>query len=157
MRLFNENPTLNGVTTPTPTLPCADANLGDAALIEGPASAPGSAPAPQALINAAEEAPTPQEKAVTNPVTNVISALLTGRRLQQTSFEQLNGQPLSVKDATGVANSAIYESLQEAQQIFNPPAMAPAASAPSPAQVCYAGPVPKHAGRNMLRNAVKRL
>ena len=117
-------------------LPFADMNLGDA--VEGPASAPGYAPAPQALINAAiaaEEAPTPEEKAVTNPLTNVLSAILTGRRLQETSFEQLNSQPLSVKDAAGVANSAIYESLQEAQQIFNPPAMAPAASAPAPSQV----------------------
>ena len=45
-----------------------------------------SAPAPAAEIAAAiaaEEAPTPQEQAVSNPVTNVLSALLTGRRLQQ--------------------------------------------------------------------------
>ena len=74
--------------------PPADMNLGDAA--EGPALAPGYAPAPQAEINAAiaaEEAPTPQEKAVTNPVTNVISALLTGRRLQQQPGPQQQPRP----------------------------------------------------------------
>ena len=129
-------------------LSSADANLGDESVVAGPALAPGYAPAPQSLINAAiaaEEAPTPQEKAVTNPVTNVISALLTGRRLQQTEFQQLNSHPLSVKDAAGVANSAIYESLQEAQQIFNPPAMAPAASAPTPSQVHPQPLFPKYA------------
>jgi len=113
-------------------------NLGDAPLVNAPAGAPGYAPAPQAEIAAAiaaEEAPTPEEKAVSNPVTNVLSALLAGRRLQQTDFEQLDKAPLSVKDAAVVANSAIYQSLQEAQQIFNPPAVAPAAFAPSPSQV----------------------
>ena len=76
-------------------------NLGDAA--EGPALAPGYAPAPQAEINAAiaaEEAPTPQEKAVTNPVTNVISALLTGRRLQQQPGPQQPG-PQQQQPAAG--------------------------------------------------------
>ncbi len=61
-------------------------NLGDAPLINAPAGAPGYAPAPQAEIAAAiaaEEAPTPEEKAVSNPVTNVLSALLAGRRLLQ--------------------------------------------------------------------------
>ena len=75
-------------------LPFADMNLGDA--VEGPASAPGYAPAPQALINAAiaaEEAPTPEEKAVTNPLTNVLSAILTGRRLQQQPGPQLQPGP----------------------------------------------------------------
>ena len=113
-------------------------NLGDAPLNYAPAGAPGYAPAPQAEIAAAiaaEEAPTPEEKAVSNPVTNVLSALLAGRRLQQTDLEQLDKQSLSVKDAAAVANSAIYQSLQEAQQIFNPPAAAPAAYAPSPSQV----------------------
>ena len=64
----------------------ADMNLGDAPLINAPAGAPGYAPAPQAEIAAAiaaEEAPTPEEKAVSNPVTNVLSALLAGRRLLQ--------------------------------------------------------------------------
>ncbi len=77
-------------------------NLGDAPLVNAPAGAPGYAPAPQAEIAAAiaaEEAPTPEEKAVSNPVTNVLSALLAGRRLQQTDFEQLDKAPLSVKDA----------------------------------------------------------
>ena len=75
-------------------LAATDMNLGDAPIIEGPALAPGYAPAPQAEINAAiaaEEAPTPQEKAVTNPVTNVISALLTGRKLQQQPGQQQPG------------------------------------------------------------------
>ncbi len=63
-------------------------NLGDAPLNTAPAGAPGYAPAPQAEINAAiaaEEAPTPEERAIANPLTNVISALLAGRRrlLQQ--------------------------------------------------------------------------
>ena len=55
-------------------------NLGDAP--QGLASAPAPAAEIAAAI-AAEEAPTPQEQAVSNPVTNVLSALLTGRRLQQ--------------------------------------------------------------------------
>ena len=81
----------------------ADMNLGDAPLVEGPALAPGYAPAPQSLINAAiaaEEAPTPQEKAVTNPVTNVISSLLTGRRLQQQPGPQQPG-PQQQQPAAG--------------------------------------------------------
>ncbi len=65
-------------------------NLGDAPLNTAPAGAPGYAPAPQAEINAAiaaEEAPTPEERAIANPLTNVISALLAGRRrLQQVMF-----------------------------------------------------------------------
>ena len=66
--------------------------------------APGYAPAPQSLINAAiaaEEAPTPQEKAVTNPVTNVISALLTGRRLQQQPGPQQPGPQQQQQPAAG--------------------------------------------------------
>ena len=61
-------------------------DLGDAPLNTAPAGAPGYAPAPQSVIDAAiaaEEAPTPQEEAIANPVTNVISALLAGRKLQQ--------------------------------------------------------------------------
>ena len=64
----------------------ADMDLGDAPLNTAPAGAPGYAPAPQSVIDAAiaaEEAPTPQEQAIANPVTNVLSALLAGRKLQQ--------------------------------------------------------------------------
>ena len=87
----------------------ADMNLGDAPLVEGPALAPGSAPAPQALISAAiaaEEAPTPQEKAVTNPLTNVISALLTGRRLQQQPGPQQPG-PQQQQPQPAAGNAAL--------------------------------------------------
>ena len=97
------------LTALTPMLPYADMNLGDAPLVEGPALAPGSAPAPQALISAAiaaEEAPTPQEKAVTNPLTNVISALLTGRRLQQQPGPQQPG-PQQQQPQPAAGNAAL--------------------------------------------------
>ena len=74
----------------------ADMNLGDAPLDNAPAGAPGYAPAPQAEIAAAiaaEEAPTPEEKAVSNPVTNVLSALLAGRRLLQNQPGPQQQQP----------------------------------------------------------------
>ena len=57
-----------------------------------------SAPAPAAEIAAAiaaEEAPTPQEQAVSNPVTNVLSALLTGRRLQESEQSAAHGRALA--------------------------------------------------------------
>ena len=64
-------------------------NLGDAP--QGLASAPAPAAEIAAAI-AAEEAPTPQEQAVSNPVTNVLSALLTGRRLLQQQPQQPQAQ-----------------------------------------------------------------
>ena len=72
------------------SLCAADMNLGDAP--QGLASAPAPAAEIAAAI-AAEEAPTPQEQAVSNPVTNVLSALLTGRRLQQQPQQPQAQQP----------------------------------------------------------------
>ena len=70
-------------------------NLGD--VPQGLASAPAPAAEVAAAI-AAEEAPTPQEQAVSNPVTNVLSALLTGRRLLQ----QQPQQPQAQQPAAGI-------------------------------------------------------
>ena len=67
-------------------------NLGD--VPQGLASAPAPAAEIQAAI-AAEEAPTPEEKAVSNPVTNVLSALLTGRRLQESEPRVPHGRALA--------------------------------------------------------------
>ena len=73
-------------------------NLGD--VPEGVASAPAPAAEIAAAI-AAEEAPTPQEQAVSNPVTNVLSALLTGRRLQQQ--QPAPQQPQAQQPAAGTS------------------------------------------------------
>ena len=68
----------------------------------------------------------------------------------QTDFEEINSHPVSVKEAGQVANQAIYQSLQEAQQIFNPPAAAPAAYAPAPS-VCPQPSLVASFGASMTR------
>ena len=82
----------------------ADMDLGDAPLNTAPAGAPGYAPAPQSVIDAAiaaEEAPTPQEEAIANPVTNVISALLAGRRRLQQQQQPGPEHPAPQQPAAG--------------------------------------------------------